>query len=162
MPSFDKPQYAMQNDPMQSNYGMFLAFTHFWLNEGDEGYEDYFEDMLDIGEGYNGEMKDREPVDKEDYEKWFSSLSIIKVKKPLCGYGIHPPHTITPEGVLWCFQYALDEIYRMHCRGEELRDINLPYEKTSLYKTQCELAVASLSIADYKAVPNKELYKVSL
>lgn len=160
MPHFDKPRFVMQDNPKQSAYGMMIAIANFYLDEGDIGYDESFITIKDIGDGYKGEMKELVPVDQNDFDKWYESLPDKIIQEPLCDYVIYPPYNINPEETLWCFQYALDEMYRKHCAGKKIEDINLPVKKTSAFKTQYEAKVAELKSADFSKVKNAELYKV--
>jgi len=170
MPHFKKPHFVYQKDPRQSAYGMIIGVSPFYLDKGDKGYDKSFKTVKNEEEGYKGEMINRMiPANKNDYNDWYNSLPNIVIQNPLLTPAIYIPHIITEEGVLWCFQWVLDETYRRYCSIEGfnkehakamMREISAPIVKTSLFKTECEAKTILLNNADYSKVPNKELYKV--
>jgi len=133
-----------------TDMGMINISANLYLEKGDLGYDKYIAEhrvqvpVIPEG-GYPGEMKEvetfivdkvsgekvqiesiaKEPVDKEDYEKWFESLPRVQQLNPFCNHSIQFEHDVTEEEILWCFEFALGITHRnyladdLHCQKKD-------------------------------------------
>lgn len=100
-------------DKKYSDMGLVNIDAAFYLEEGDEGYEDYIKEhyvtlpVIPKG-GYPGKVNERGgPVDIAEYEKWLASLPTVKQLNPFCNHSMQFEASATEEEILYCFEWAL-------------------------------------------------------
>lgn len=94
--------------------GMIPFFGAFFLEENDNGYNEYlsqyYVDVPIITGKYNGELTASQlPVDIDDYNKWISSFPTKKILYPFVIHQIcfELEHLDNLENVLFCFEWGL-------------------------------------------------------
>jgi hypothetical protein len=170
-PELEYKKYAM--------IGMVPVFAAFYLDEKDEGYKLTKVPVLPK-EGYQGKVdKMGMAVDKEDYQKWYSSLPTQLVNNPFCIHQIKFEPNVREDEILFCFEWALvlthinylaDDLNCKKGLGQKVNQDIGYLKRITLYKNTLAARVneinstvaksISLNSIDFKTVQNAELYSV--
>ena len=145
--------YFRINAPQKDKYtdmGMVNISASFYLEKGDEGWEQYqaehhvtvpvfppegYPRLKELQAGQETQMVNGEIFEKGEeliaYDKWIASLPTEERDNPFCNHAIQFEHDATEEEILWCFEWALAQTHinylhdDLHCeKGTGAKVVN--------------------------------------
>lgn len=148
------------SDLFQSTYGLIQVQALFYLDAGDMGYAESFQDFFVYPEGGYPGKKDADgfPVSEEDYTVWYNSLPKVTKQVPLCGYVAYFEDNVSMEEVLFCFEMALERMhfqYKLGTPKEKFVPIPAIYKKKSSIKSSFVNKLNQIKNSDFAAKKSK-------
>jgi hypothetical protein len=102
--------YKINKTGCQEHKGLCEIRYDLYLDPADEGYSEHYVSVPVYPEGgYPGKVGEMgQPLDPEDYKKWYDTLPTVMQHNPFCCHFCQLEPTVTDEEILFVGELALD------------------------------------------------------
>jgi hypothetical protein len=148
--------YKINKTGCQEHKGLCEIRYDLYLDPADEGYSEHYVSVPVYPEGgYPGKVGEMgQPLDPEDYKKWYDTLPTVMQHNPFCCHFCQFEPTVTDEEILFVGELALDMAGKNWTTRELSKNKNIPVSfsrNDAEKKSTCEARMVTVHSTDFVA-----------